>query len=173
VMAAPTIPVSAKENLGDPIEIRMDIVHPAPVTTVAFPTTTIVRKLAQHREAIRGIQEHLLGVPIQEELTALRFRVDIAEAENASLCAMIRTMEAIETVTRNHESQALIEIERQLASVQESHRQDREDFKKLKELGTNRHAHTFLEIEILNKTSFLKFFSINTLSLQEGRAVSE
>ncbi|GJQ99306.1 hypothetical protein Tco_0522291 [Tanacetum coccineum] len=86
VMVAPTIPVSAKENLGDPIEIRMDIVHPAPVATVAFPTTTI------------------------EELTALRFRVDIAEAENASLCAMIRTMEAIESVTHNHERQARIEI---------------------------------------------------------------
>ncbi|GKF55678.1 hypothetical protein Tco_0166018, partial [Tanacetum coccineum] len=33
-------------------------------------------------------------------------------------CATIRTMEAIETVTRNHERLARIEIERQLASVQ-------------------------------------------------------
>ncbi|GKD97515.1 hypothetical protein Tco_1381412, partial [Tanacetum coccineum] len=74
---------------------------------------------------------------IQEELTALRLRVDVAEAENALLHAMIRTMEAIETVTRNHEIHTHIEIERQLASVQESHRQDREDFEKLKELVTN------------------------------------
>ncbi|GKF73247.1 hypothetical protein Tco_0219579, partial [Tanacetum coccineum] len=61
-MVAPTILISAKENLGDPIDNR----------------------------------EHLLGVPIQEELTALRFRVDIAEAENASLRARIKTMEAVE-----------------------------------------------------------------------------
>ncbi|GKG32159.1 hypothetical protein Tco_0427109, partial [Tanacetum coccineum] len=99
-MAAPTIPVSAEENLRDLIEIK----------------------------------EHLLGMPIQEELTALRFRVDIPEAENDSLRAMIRTMEVIETVTRNHERLARIEIGRQLASVQEFHRPDQEDFKKLKEL---------------------------------------
>ncbi|GJW20486.1 hypothetical protein Tco_0031108 [Tanacetum coccineum] len=116
-------------------------VHPAPVVAVAFPVATVVRILAQHGEAIRGIHEHLLGVPIQEELMALRFRVDVAEAENASLRDTIRTMEAIETVTRNHERLSRIEIERQLASVQESHRQDREDFKKLKELVTNQFGH--------------------------------
>ncbi|GJS60047.1 hypothetical protein Tco_0654831 [Tanacetum coccineum] len=124
VMAAPTIPVFAEENLRDPIEIRVDVVHPAPVAAVAFPAATVVRTLSQHREAIRGIQEHLLGVPIQEELTALRFRIDVAEVENASLLATIRTMEAIEAVTRNHENLARIKIKRQLASVQESHRQD-------------------------------------------------
>ncbi|GKB04419.1 hypothetical protein Tco_0832562, partial [Tanacetum coccineum] len=72
-----------------------------------------------------------------EELTPLRFRVDIAEVENASLRATIRTMEAIETVTRNHERQARIKIESQLASVQESHCQDREDYRKLKEFVTS------------------------------------
>ncbi|GKG44439.1 hypothetical protein Tco_0485877, partial [Tanacetum coccineum] len=97
-MVAPTIPVSAEENLKDPIEIRMDIVHPEPVTTVAFLAAAVVRTLAQHEEAIRGIQGHLLGVPIQEELTALRFKVDIAEAENALLRARIKTMEAVEKV---------------------------------------------------------------------------
>ncbi|GJS83472.1 hypothetical protein Tco_0750013 [Tanacetum coccineum] len=86
-MAAPTIPVSDERNLGEPIEIRVDVVHPAPVAVVAFLAAT-------------------------EELTALRFRVDVAEAENASLCATIRTMEAIETVTRNHKRLAHIEIER-------------------------------------------------------------
>ncbi|GKD76607.1 hypothetical protein Tco_1339228, partial [Tanacetum coccineum] len=74
------------ENLRDPIEIKVDVVHLAPVALVAFPAAT-------------------------EELTALRFKVDIAEAENAPLRATIRTMEAIETVTRNHERQARIEIE--------------------------------------------------------------
>ncbi|GKE85019.1 hypothetical protein Tco_1558761 [Tanacetum coccineum] len=85
IMDASTIPVSAKENLGDPIDIQVDVIHPEPVAIVAFPATTIIRTQAQHREAIRGIREHLLGVPIQEELTALRFRADIAEAENALL----------------------------------------------------------------------------------------
>ncbi|GJU63852.1 hypothetical protein Tco_1245687 [Tanacetum coccineum] len=74
-----------------------------------------------------------IGVSIQEELIALRFRVDIGEAENASLCARIKTMEAVKKITRNRERLAHIEIEQQLASVQESHRQDREDFRKLKE----------------------------------------
>ncbi|GJY47060.1 putative reverse transcriptase domain-containing protein, partial [Tanacetum coccineum] len=135
-MAAPTIPVSAEENLRDPINIEMDIIHPEPVAIVAFPAAAVVRTQAQHEEAIRGIQEHLLGVPIQEELTALRFRVDITEAENASLRARIKTTEAIEKITRNRERQARIKIEQQLAVVQESLRQDREDFMKLKELMT-------------------------------------
>ncbi|GJS22426.1 reverse transcriptase domain-containing protein [Tanacetum coccineum] len=137
VMAASTIPVSAEENLGDPIDIRVDIIHPEPVAAVAFPAAAVVRTQAQHGEAIRGIQEHLLGVPIQEELTALRFRADIAEAENASLRARIKTTEAIEKITRNRERQARVKIEQQLAAVQESQRQDREDFRKLKELVTS------------------------------------
>ncbi|GJT88232.1 hypothetical protein Tco_1069949 [Tanacetum coccineum] len=136
-MVAPTMHVFAEENLGDPIEIKVDVVYPAPIVVVAFPATTVVRTLAQHGEAIQGIHKHLLGVPIQEELSALRFRVEVAEAENASLRATIRTIETIETVTRNHEGLDHIEIEHQLASVQESHHQDREDFEKLKELVTS------------------------------------
>nr|GFA07926.1 hypothetical protein [Tanacetum cinerariifolium] len=55
-----------------------------------------------------------------EELAALRFRVDIAEAENASLRARIKTTEAIEKITHNRTRQARIKIEQQLATVQES-----------------------------------------------------
>ncbi|GJV36150.1 hypothetical protein Tco_1408627 [Tanacetum coccineum] len=143
-MVAPTIPASADSfegNFEDTIDIGMDVIHPLPVASVVFPAATVVMTLTQHREAIRGIQKHLLGVPIQEELTALRNRVDIVEAENASLRAMIRTVEAIETVTHNYKRRARIEIERQLVSVQESHRQDQEDFKKLKELVTSQFGH--------------------------------
>ncbi|GJR20834.1 putative reverse transcriptase domain-containing protein [Tanacetum coccineum] len=103
-MAASTIPVSAEENLGDPIDIRVDIIHPEPVAAVAFPAAAIT--------------------------------LFIAEAENASLRARIKTTEAIEKITRNHERQARVKIEQQLAAVQESQRQDREDFRKLKELVT-------------------------------------
>ncbi|GJX25286.1 putative reverse transcriptase domain-containing protein [Tanacetum coccineum] len=110
VMAAPTIPVSAEENLRDPINIRMDIIHSEPAVVVAFPAAAV------------------------EELMALRFRVDIAEAENASLRARIKTTETIEKITRNRERQARIKIEQQLAAIQESQRQDREGFKKLTEL---------------------------------------
>nr|GFC03413.1 hypothetical protein [Tanacetum cinerariifolium] len=117
--------------------IRMDIIHPEPDTVIAFRTAAVVRTLAQHGEAIRGIQKKLLGVPIQEELTALRSRVDIAEAENALLRAKIKTTEAIEKITRKRERQARVEIEKQLAAVQKSQRQDRENFKKLKELVTS------------------------------------
>nr|GFA02318.1 hypothetical protein [Tanacetum cinerariifolium] len=136
-MAAPTIPVSVKENLGDPNETRVDIFHLELVATVAFLVTVVVRTLAQHEEAIQGIHGHLLRVSIQEELTTLKFRVDNAEAENASLHARIKTMEAVEKVTLNHERLARIRIEQQLAAVQESHRQDREDFKNLKEHVTS------------------------------------
>ncbi|GJT34364.1 hypothetical protein Tco_0924783 [Tanacetum coccineum] len=89
-MVAPVIPVYAHFFHGsfeDMIDISVDVIHSVPVASVVFP-------------------------PATEELTALRFRVDVAEAENASLRAIIRTMEAIETVTRNHERLARIEIER-------------------------------------------------------------
>nr|GEV90166.1 hypothetical protein [Tanacetum cinerariifolium] len=101
VMVAPTIPISAEENLGDPIDIRVDIIYPVPVAVVTFPAAAVIKTRPQHGEAIRGTQKQLLGVPIQEELTALRFRVDIAEVENASLRARIKTTEAIEKITRN------------------------------------------------------------------------
>ncbi|GKA93356.1 hypothetical protein Tco_0815342 [Tanacetum coccineum] len=111
VMAAPTIHIFVEENLGDPIDIRVDIIHPEPVSAVAFPAVAVEMTLAQHGEAIRGIQGHLLGVSIQEELTALRFRVDITEVENVILRARIKTMEVVEKVTHNHERLARIRIE--------------------------------------------------------------
>ncbi|GKB03995.1 hypothetical protein Tco_0832138 [Tanacetum coccineum] len=46
-----------------------------------------------------------------DELTALRLKADIAEAENASLRARIETTEAIEKITRNRERQARAKIE--------------------------------------------------------------
>ncbi|GJY86015.1 putative reverse transcriptase domain-containing protein [Tanacetum coccineum] len=117
VMDAPTILVSAEENLRDPIDIRVDIIHPEPVVAVAFSVAVVVRTQAQHGEAIRGILEHLQGVPIEEEMGTLRFRMGMAEADNASLRGKIKTMEAIETVTRSQEKRARIKMERQLASV--------------------------------------------------------
>nr|GEZ68335.1 hypothetical protein [Tanacetum cinerariifolium] len=123
-MAAPTIPFFVEEHLRDPIDIKMDIIHPELDTVAAFSTAAVMRTQAQHREAIQGIQENLLGVPIQEELTNLRFKVNIVEAKNASLRTRIKTMEAIKEITRKHERQARVEIEKQLAAVQESQRQD-------------------------------------------------
>ncbi|GKD12826.1 hypothetical protein Tco_1197233, partial [Tanacetum coccineum] len=64
-MAASTIPVPAKENLGDPIEIRVDIVHPTLVAAVDFPEATVVRTLARHGEMIGSIQDRLLEMPAQ------------------------------------------------------------------------------------------------------------
>nr|GEV84334.1 putative reverse transcriptase domain-containing protein [Tanacetum cinerariifolium] len=72
----------------------MDIIHLEPDAIVAFPIAAILRTQAQHREAIRGIQEKLIRVPIQEELTPLIFRLDIAKVENASLHARIKTTES-------------------------------------------------------------------------------
>ncbi|GJS77034.1 hypothetical protein Tco_0726915 [Tanacetum coccineum] len=61
VMVAPTVPVSAKENLTDPIDIQVDVIHLEPIVAVAFPAAAIMGTQAQHGKAIRGIQEHLLG----------------------------------------------------------------------------------------------------------------
>nr|GFC66542.1 hypothetical protein [Tanacetum cinerariifolium] len=83
VMVTPTIPApvdSSEGNFKDAIDIDMDVIHTVPVALVAFPAVIVVMILAKHEEAIRGIQEHLLGVSIQEELSALRFRVDVDEA---------------------------------------------------------------------------------------------
>nr|GEX54927.1 hypothetical protein [Tanacetum cinerariifolium] len=212
---------SPEESFGYTIKISVDVTHFVPVTLAVFPASTVMMRLDQHEEAIRGIREHLLEVPIHEELRALRDRLDVAEAEkatlratimtmgavemvlrnlpekigihyksepqyhelsvivmaaptilifvdsfegnfrdtigidvdeeltalrnrvdiveaaNASLHATIRTMEAIKTVTYNHERLARIKIKHQLALVQESHHQDREDFKNLKEFMTS------------------------------------
>nr|GEU96023.1 hypothetical protein [Tanacetum cinerariifolium] len=142
-MDAPTLPVSAEKNLGDPIEIRVDIFHPAPADV--FPAATVVRTLAQHGEAIRGIHRHLQGVPINEEMNALRFRMGMAEEENVSLGGRIKTIEAIDTITRRQEKRARMELERQLASVQESQRQDQENFRKLQEFVTTMIDQTLLK----------------------------
>ncbi|GJW90023.1 hypothetical protein Tco_0167576 [Tanacetum coccineum] len=137
VVDAPTIPVSTEENLGDPVDIKVDIINPEPVVAVAFPTAAVIRTQAQHGEAIRGILEHLPGVPIEDEMSTLRFRKGMVEAENASLRCKIMTMEAIETLTRSQEKRTRMEMDRQLASVQESQRQDRENLRKLQKLVTN------------------------------------
>nr|GEU68673.1 reverse transcriptase domain-containing protein [Tanacetum cinerariifolium] len=46
----------------------------------------------------------------------------------------IKTIEAIDTITRRQEKRSHMELERQLASVQESQRQDQENFRKLQEI---------------------------------------
>nr|GFD29721.1 hypothetical protein [Tanacetum cinerariifolium] len=38
-MDAPTLPVAAEKNPRDPIDIRVDIVHPTPADV--FPTATV------------------------------------------------------------------------------------------------------------------------------------
>ncbi|GJW96022.1 hypothetical protein Tco_0177830 [Tanacetum coccineum] len=115
VMDAPIILVSAEENLGDPIDIRVDIIHPEPVAAVAFPTAAVMRTQAQHEEAIRGILGHLQGVPIEEDMSTLRFKMGMVEANNSFLRGKIKTMEAIETITRGQEKRTRMEMERQLA----------------------------------------------------------
>nr|GEX76878.1 hypothetical protein [Tanacetum cinerariifolium] len=65
---------------------------------------------------IRVPVEENLGDPIDimEEPMALRFMVDITEAENASLRARIKTTAAVEKITRNREIHVRIKMEQQL-----------------------------------------------------------
>nr|GFB51159.1 hypothetical protein [Tanacetum cinerariifolium] len=108
VMDAPTLPISTEKNPGDPTDIRVDIVHLTPADV--FPTATVVRTLAQHGEAIQGIHGHLEGVPINEEMNSLRFRMGMVEEENAFLRGSIKTMEAIDTITYRQEKRARMEL---------------------------------------------------------------
>ncbi|GJT47093.1 putative reverse transcriptase domain-containing protein [Tanacetum coccineum] len=78
----------------DLIDIRVDVIHPKPVAVVAFPAAAIMRTQAQHGEAIRGIQEHLLGVS--------------------------RLLEANPKRLLLRERQARVKIEQQLAAVQDA-----------------------------------------------------
>ncbi|GJR98335.1 hypothetical protein Tco_0270509 [Tanacetum coccineum] len=98
-MAAPAVSVSDnsfEESFEDTIKIGVDVTHLVPVTSAVFPAATVVIRLAQHGEAIQGIQEHLLEIPTQEELRALRDKEDIYKAERATLRATIRIMGAVE-----------------------------------------------------------------------------
>ncbi|GJS87752.1 hypothetical protein Tco_0770388 [Tanacetum coccineum] len=79
VIAAPTIPVYAEENLGDPIEIMVDIVHPTPVTAVAF-----------HAATVEEIEEGLLTLRERE-------RANRVETEGITLRARVRSLEVVET----------------------------------------------------------------------------
>ncbi|GJR46941.1 hypothetical protein Tco_1315044 [Tanacetum coccineum] len=104
-MDVPIIPISvysSEGNFEDAIDIGLDVDHPVPIAADAFPAVTIATILAS-----------------------------MAKAENASLRGKIRTIEAIETVTHSQERRTRREMERQLALVQESQRQDLENFRKL------------------------------------------
>ncbi|GJV88697.1 hypothetical protein Tco_1532635 [Tanacetum coccineum] len=111
-MVAPSIPVS------EMIDIGVDAIHPEPVDI--FPAATVMRTLAQHGEALQGIYEHLQGVHIDEDVSALRFKVEIVESENASLLGRIKTLEAINTITRSQERRTRSRMEQQLALVEET-----------------------------------------------------
>nr|GFA51256.1 hypothetical protein [Tanacetum cinerariifolium] len=71
----------------------------------------------------------------------------MVEEENASLHGSIKTMEAIDTITRRQEKRARIELKRQLTSVQESQRQDQENFRKLYEFTTRQGANVSMTLE--------------------------
>ncbi|GKC06305.1 hypothetical protein Tco_0997915 [Tanacetum coccineum] len=116
-MAAPTILVTAEENLREPIDIRMDIIHPESITAIAFPATAVVRIQAQHGEAIRGILEHLQGVPIE-------------------------TIEAIETVTHSQKRRTRkINVE----CYRARHRQECDDMQHFKRvMSSSTHPITIL-----------------------------
>nr|GEV25537.1 putative reverse transcriptase domain-containing protein [Tanacetum cinerariifolium] len=85
VMAAPTIPVPAEENLEDPIDIRMNIIHPEPVAVVAFPAATVVRTLARHGEVMAAPTIH---VPAEENLEdPIDIRMNIIHPEPVAVVA--------------------------------------------------------------------------------------
>nr|GEX42277.1 hypothetical protein [Tanacetum cinerariifolium] len=124
--------LSLLKNLRDTIDIRMDIIYPEPVAAVAFPATTVVRRLARQGEVIGGIHERLLEMPtqrweeIEEELSTLRERErekeSMAETEGITLRARVRSLELMETwfhgIVRE-EREACERLERQLGLIQE------------------------------------------------------
>nr|GEV53197.1 hypothetical protein [Tanacetum cinerariifolium] len=137
---------SSKESFRETIKIGIDVTHYLPVTLAVFLASTVVMRLTKKGEAMRGIQEHLLEMPTQEELRALRDRADVVEVEGATLRATIRTMGVFKMSLRNRmrdKRHTRNEIECQLDLVQEeltqsrmSHSQDRQNFNKLKDFMT-------------------------------------
>ncbi|GKA21245.1 hypothetical protein Tco_0701234 [Tanacetum coccineum] len=116
----PTSVASSEESHDDTVDIGVDRVHPVPVAEVAFPAATVIATLDRHGGAIRGIYEHLQRVPVDEDVIALRFKVEIVESENTSLLGRIKTLEAINTLTRDQEKRTRRRMEQQLASVEET-----------------------------------------------------
>ncbi|GJY39919.1 hypothetical protein Tco_0426283 [Tanacetum coccineum] len=49
------IHVSVEENLGDPIKIRVDVVHPTPIAAITFPAASLVAENASLRATIKYI----------------------------------------------------------------------------------------------------------------------
>ncbi|GJQ89231.1 putative reverse transcriptase domain-containing protein [Tanacetum coccineum] len=89
----PTLVASSEESHNNTVDIGVDRVHPVP---------------------------HLQRVPIDEDVIALRFKVEIVESENTSLLGRIKTLEAINTLTRDQEKRTRRRMEQQLASVEET-----------------------------------------------------
>ncbi|GJT32985.1 hypothetical protein Tco_0923404 [Tanacetum coccineum] len=94
------IEAEAEESDRDTIEIGVDVVHLEPNTLVVFPVSTIVVRLVEHEKAIQ----------------------EVAEVEKNTLCATVRSLEAIEMrlhgIVRD-EREARARIERHLGLVQE------------------------------------------------------
>ncbi|GJV57448.1 hypothetical protein Tco_1458453 [Tanacetum coccineum] len=91
VMAASTIPVSAEENLEDPIDIRVDVIHPEPIAAVAFPAAAIIHCWRQkcfigtssrlhmaNREITRNVERRLV---LDEQQLAADSRVPVSGTE--------------------------------------------------------------------------------------------
>nr|GEU73617.1 RNA-directed DNA polymerase [Tanacetum cinerariifolium] len=81
VMVAPTILVSAEENLRDPIDIKVDIIPPEPIAAVVFPAATVV--VGDQGEATDFERE--------------RERANRTETEGITLYSRVRSLELIET----------------------------------------------------------------------------
>ncbi|GJS28483.1 hypothetical protein Tco_0489103 [Tanacetum coccineum] len=151
------IEVEVEESDGDTIKNGVDSVYPKPDTLVVFPVSTIVVRLVEHEEAIQGMCEHLVEMPtqrleeIKEELRVQRERAEVVEAERNTLRAMVRSLGGIKMRLRGtirDEREARARIERHLGLVQEelrqsrmSHRQVREDFRRLEDSMISQHGY--------------------------------
>nr|GEZ47612.1 hypothetical protein [Tanacetum cinerariifolium] len=79
VMAAHTILVPTEENLRDPIDIRVDIIHPDPVAAVAFPAAAVAENASLHArikitEAIEKVtrnRERQARIRIEQQLAVV------------------------------------------------------------------------------------------------------
>ncbi|GJZ52270.1 putative reverse transcriptase domain-containing protein [Tanacetum coccineum] len=117
----------------DPIDIRVDVIHPGACRCGCFPARCIV-DTSPTREAIHT-NKSIIRMPIRRA-DGSEIKADIAGQKMRRLCGLGLRLQGNRKITHNRERQARVKIEQQLATVQESQRQDREDFRKLKELMT-------------------------------------
>nr|GEY39955.1 hypothetical protein [Tanacetum cinerariifolium] len=76
-MAAPTIPVSVEEHLRDPIDIRMDIIHPELDTVASFSTAADLKDSIVKALGFQSDNANIFAFNLKDALVARSIKFDL------------------------------------------------------------------------------------------------